>query len=723
MAASGSEEALLAEWSVVGGEINTAPSEPRAAAPLRTELALERDAFCMDAGELKAVLSVVAPPALERDRAPLRLVAVLDKSGSMNGPKLHLVKQTMLCMLRHLSERDALGIVEYASKVKVTAPLTRCSQAGRAKLESALKLLKATDQTNLSGGLLRGIDLHQRGVQEVEDISEERQVLQRIRLGNTYKRLTQEESEERGHYGHPDAALPEGAARIHEWTMELRFDNPEDEAQVDKVVYHLHSTFRERSVEVKEAPFRLTRHGWGTFQVGIRVILKDGRVHHLTHELSFDSPESFRSVLLPLHMAPPGFDFMCNREKMLCVTSLERDGRKLQLKGVPYNTAWGISASSVELELPEAEVKLGERIQAMFEGEGDESQIEFMDGDTPKMFLVPEGRRRKAPKEMEEDDKSLVRATFLFTDGMANVGITNTNDICAASRAALSELGDKECKVSTFGFGTDHNAELLQRLAEEGKGLYSFIESEDKISEAFGELLGGLLSTTHQNVSLSLSLPPGVTLARAYTTFTVEPKPPATGSVSIDLEDLYAEERRDILLSINLPAADTEGPQVLGQFEAKGFSVLGRCTETTPSTALTVNRRPGVGKESSRHPQVERHWNRQLAMEALERGRAAAQGGNLGFARQLLAEAREAVGTSSLTYNGDEASLRLVLDLEDCERDLCDHKTYTGSGSKKMAMMRGAHGKQRAAYGQEFSKAYTNDRMKVMSDSFKMACS
>ena len=50
-------------------------------------MALEQDVMSFSAAEdFKAVLSVVAPAGGAR-RAPLRLVAVLDKSGSMSGQK------------------------------------------------------------------------------------------------------------------------------------------------------------------------------------------------------------------------------------------------------------------------------------------------------------------------------------------------------------------------------------------------------------------------------------------------------------------------------------------------------------------------------------------------------------------------------------------------------------------------------------------------------------
>ncbi|CAE7530432.1 YAF9 [Symbiodinium necroappetens] len=81
---------------------------------------------------------------------------------------------------------------------------------------------------------------------------------------------------------------------------------------------------------------------------------------------------------------------------------------------------------------------------------------------------------------------------------MANEGIRDTAGICAAATSMLTELRNCKSTISTFGFGADHNAEMLCRLADTADGTYSHVETEDQIAEAVGEALGGLLSTTHQ---------------------------------------------------------------------------------------------------------------------------------------------------------------------------------------------------------------------------------
>ncbi|CAE7898551.1 YAF9, partial [Symbiodinium necroappetens] len=578
--------------------------EPAGAQSLSAEVALERQAIGLAANEMKAVLSVVAPLVEEGSRAPLHLVAVLDRSGSMGGEKIRLVKQTMKFMLRYLSARDSLGIVEYGSDVKVAAPLTKCDQDGRARLAHALEKIQISGQTNLSGGLLKGLELHRN---KTRATLSEGQVVQ---VGNTYHRLTPAEAEARlqqGHYGVSDT--PPGTERVHEWTMMLRF--PEDTlGLVNKVVFHLHETFSEPVVEVAAPPFQITRFGWGTFEILAVIHLQDGRELKLTHTLSFDRPETFRTVLLPL-----------------------------KLPASSSSGFWGLGLCGA------------------------------------------------APEEIEEETiaEAVVRSTFLFTDGMANEGIRDTAGICAAATSMLTELRNCKSTISTFGFGVGHNAEMLRRLADTADGTYSHVETEDQIAEAFGEALGGLLSTTHQNVSLSLELAPGVGFLRAFTCFPVEPQ---DGRITVELGDLFAEERRDILVALSLPTVDEGAAQLqgIGRLEARGFSVVAKRSESDIK-AMAVERRADARADLPRAEQVERHWNRHVANEALDEARRTADGGNLQQARRILEDASATLGASPLVQSGDPVCLGLLSDLRECMADLNHREDYRQKGSKKMAMI------------------------------------
>jgi len=75
------------------------------------------------------------------------------------------------------------------------------------------------------------------------------------------------------------------------WTVFLRGE-PDALEQVQCVEYTLHPSFYEPVREVcekgqGEQAFALSARGWGTFQIKIRVFLKDGHVQELTHQLVF----------------------------------------------------------------------------------------------------------------------------------------------------------------------------------------------------------------------------------------------------------------------------------------------------------------------------------------------------------------------------------------------------------------------------------------------------
>merc|ERR1719359_2775925 len=101
------------------------------------------------------------------------------------------------------------------------------------------------------------------------------------------------------------------------------------------------------------------------------------------------------------------------------------------------------------------------------------------------------------------------RAVMLFTDGLANEGIRDTAQLCAAVNGALSAASAKlggPISLFTFGFGADHNESCLRALAtgSGAGGLYYYVSTAEDIPNAFADCLGGLTSVVAQNASLSL---------------------------------------------------------------------------------------------------------------------------------------------------------------------------------------------------------------------------
>ena len=101
--------------------------------------------------------------------------------------------------------------------------------------------------------------------------------------------------------GNEHAAVPaDRGNNAHQWTMFVKLPDGRDDARdlaelVDHVTYDLHPTFSPAQVRVTEAPFRVTRLGWGTFSVGVTVQWKKHVGHaplRCKHTLSFGTAKA-----------------------------------------------------------------------------------------------------------------------------------------------------------------------------------------------------------------------------------------------------------------------------------------------------------------------------------------------------------------------------------------------------------------------------------------------
>jgi len=102
-----------------------------------------------------AMLDLVAPAAPPADRARVEVALVLDRSGSMAGPKLETAKESAAYLVRRMGGGDRLALITYDDEAELVSSL------GGMEKDELLEMVEGITPgggTNLSGGWLKGVE-------------------------------------------------------------------------------------------------------------------------------------------------------------------------------------------------------------------------------------------------------------------------------------------------------------------------------------------------------------------------------------------------------------------------------------------------------------------------------------------------------------------------------------------------------------------------------------
>jgi Ca-activated chloride channel family protein len=109
------------------------------------------------ADQITVLLELLAPegPAAG-ERPPATVQVVLDRSGSMDvGERLPAARSALKALVDRLDPRDAFGLVAFDDQVEIAVPAGPV--ADKPAIHAAIDALYARGSTNLSAGLLRGV--------------------------------------------------------------------------------------------------------------------------------------------------------------------------------------------------------------------------------------------------------------------------------------------------------------------------------------------------------------------------------------------------------------------------------------------------------------------------------------------------------------------------------------------------------------------------------------
>ncbi|HNF47787.1 MAG TPA: VWA domain-containing protein [Chitinophagales bacterium] len=142
--------------------------------------------------------------------------------------------------------------------------------------------------------------------------------------------------------------------------------------------------------------------------------------------------------------------------------------------------------------------------------------------------------------------EGFVNRVLLLSDGLANVGITDTAKLKDLVQQKFKETG---ISVSTFGLGEGFNEDLMTAMAENGGGNYYYIDSPDKIPGIFAKELDGLLSVVAQQAKISVSYASEFLIPEKTYGYNHKME---NMRLLISLNDVYSKEEKNILVKFKI---------------------------------------------------------------------------------------------------------------------------------------------------------------------------
>jgi uncharacterized protein YegL len=292
--------------------------------------------------------------------------------------------------------------------------------------------------------------------------------------------------------------------------------------------------------------------------------------------------------------------------------------------------------------------------------------------------------------------RNQVSAILLLTDGQDGVTRSRIPELMRRASAI-------NCAVYAFGFGRDHDAGLLSDIAEQAQTPFTFVEDTDKIREAFAGAVGGLSSIVAQKVDLTLKCQ--VPLKNVHTPF---PLQQSEFEATISIPDMFALERRDILVELAVPAGSDH--TVLLEASARYIDLrLNRSVQTAP-VIMEAQRVDEPQPEAEPDEEVSAQRERVEVTRVLRDATEASDRGQFDQALQLIQECDSRMKTKKKTAVSEALEQELV----DAQNRMRSRSSWEQGGRAELRDAAQMHSMQRCTNSIKSSACVSAKKSKAM---------
>lgn len=226
-----------------------------------------------------------------------------------------------------------------------------------------------------------------------------------------------------------------------------------------------------------------------------------------------------------------------------------------------------------------------------------------------------------------------VNRVVLLTDGCANEGITDADQLSGLARGAVSDGVSTTC----IGFGAHFSEDLLSEMAGAGGGNYWYVERHDQMGGIFDEEIEGLVALAAQNLEVEVTVGDphvaGVSFPQGYPVQRVGQR-----GYRLLLGDLYATAPRQLGVVFLVEDIDELGETRLGEVKLTADHLVSEGIEHRVTTLPVMANLDGADHVE---PEVERTLLRFAAAKAREEAVKRADRGHYDEAAAVLREAQQ----------------------------------------------------------------------------------
>jgi Ca-activated chloride channel family protein len=135
---------------------------------------------------------------------------------------------------------------------------------------------------------------------------------------------------------------------------------------------------------------------------------------------------------------------------------------------------------------------------------------------------------------------------ILLSDGKANTGVVDPNEITDVARASANH----GIRITTVGVGLDYNEDLMEAIAESGRGNYYYVKDSATLESVMAGELKGIQGTVATNVELRFK--PSCDGIEIEEVIGYESRQEGAVTV-VAMTDLFGGDSRKILVKVRVP--------------------------------------------------------------------------------------------------------------------------------------------------------------------------